>query len=123
MSNSSVAGQAIQHRILAVKSLNEALSVPPMTRCEQDARLAAALALAFQSSHLQDGMAEFLTMVRGFNLIAGDQALINPDSAFHVGVPFRLSETFTDVDHSRHFVKTDTFRQCAIASALRRSIA
>ena len=46
--------------------------------------MAAALALAFQSSHLQDGMAEFLTMVRGCNLIAGDQALTHPDSAFHV---------------------------------------
>jgi hypothetical protein len=48
--------------------------------------MAAALALAFQSSHLQDGMAEFLTMVRGCNLIAGDEALTNPDSAFHVCV-------------------------------------
>ncbi|KAH7401663.1 hypothetical protein BKA66DRAFT_112360 [Pyrenochaeta sp. MPI-SDFR-AT-0127] len=83
VSNSGVAEQAIQHRILAVKSLNEALSVPPKTRCERDARMAAALALAFQSSHLQDGMAEFLTMVRGCNLIAGDEALMNPDSAFH----------------------------------------
>jgi hypothetical protein len=84
VSNSSVAEQAIQHRILAVKSLNEALSVPPKTRCERDARMAAALALAFQSSHLQDGMAEFLTMVRGCNLIAGDEALMDPESAFHV---------------------------------------
>lgn len=46
--------------------------------------MAAALALAFQSSHLQDGLAEFLTMVRGCNLIAGEEALRNPDSAFHV---------------------------------------
>ncbi|KAL6707216.1 hypothetical protein ACN47E_004763 [Coniothyrium glycines] len=83
VSTSSVAEQAIQHRILAVKSLNEALSVPPKSRCEQDARMAAALALAFQSSHLQDGMAEFLTMVRGCNLIAGDEASMNSDSAFH----------------------------------------
>jgi hypothetical protein len=48
--------------------------------------MAAALALAFQSSHLQDGMAEFLTMVRGCNLIAGDEALMDPDSAFHVSL-------------------------------------
>jgi hypothetical protein len=47
--------------------------------------MAAALALAFQSSHLQDGLTEFLTMVRGCNLIAGEEALKNPDSAFHVG--------------------------------------
>jgi hypothetical protein len=102
VSNANVAEQAIQHRILAVKSLNEALSEPPKTRCERDARMAAALALAFQSSHLQDGMAEyvifreqlhvrqtnttyrFLTMVRGCNLIAGDVASTPADSAFYV---------------------------------------
>jgi hypothetical protein len=84
VSNAGVAEQAIQHRILAVKSLNEALSVPPKTRCERDARMAAALALAFQSSHLQDGMAEFLLMVRGCNLIAGDEISLGEDSAFHV---------------------------------------
>ncbi|KAF2117570.1 hypothetical protein BDV96DRAFT_597489 [Lophiotrema nucula] len=83
VSTSSVAEEAISHRILAVKSLNEALSVPPKTRCERDARMAAALALAFQSSHLQDGLFEFLTMVRGCNLIADDEALNSPDSAFH----------------------------------------
>lgn len=70
---------------MAVKSLNEALSMPPKSRSERDARMAAALALAFQSSHLQDGLFEFLTMVRGCNLIAGDEALNNADSAFHVG--------------------------------------
>ncbi|EUC33642.1 hypothetical protein COCCADRAFT_95536 [Bipolaris zeicola 26-R-13] len=84
VTSSGVAEQAIQHRILAVKSLNEALSVPPKTRCERDARMAAALALAFQSTHLQDGMAEFLTMVRGCNLIAGDEMSLNEDSVFHV---------------------------------------
>lgn len=46
--------------------------------------MGAALALAFQSSHLQDGMAEFLTMVRGCNLIAMDGSLANNDSAFNV---------------------------------------
>ena len=48
--------------------------------------MASALALAFQSSHLHDGLFEFLTMVRGCNLIALDEeALNNTDSAFHVG--------------------------------------
>ena len=69
-----------------MKSLNEALSVPPKSQCERDARMAAALALAFQSSHLQDGMAEFLTMVRGCNLIAGDEMPLDQDSVFHVGI-------------------------------------
>ncbi|KAF1955480.1 hypothetical protein CC80DRAFT_492987 [Byssothecium circinans] len=82
VTNASVAEEAISHRILAVKALNDALSVPPKTRCERDARMAAALALAFQSSHLQDGLLEFLTMVRGCNLIAMDESL-GADSAFY----------------------------------------
>ncbi|KAF2635847.1 hypothetical protein P280DRAFT_460948 [Massarina eburnea CBS 473.64] len=82
VTNAGVAEEAISHRILAVKALNDALSVPPKTRCERDARMAAALALAFQSSHLQDGLLEFLTMVRGCNLIAMDESL-GPESAFY----------------------------------------
>ena len=46
----------------------------------------AALALTFQSSHLQDGMAEFLTMVRGCNLIAIDDTE-GSESVFDVGSP------------------------------------
>ncbi|KAL5382261.1 hypothetical protein DPSP01_006656 [Paraphaeosphaeria sporulosa] len=83
VSSANVAEEAISHRILAVKALNEALSVPPKTRNERDARMAAALALAFQSSHLQDGLLEFLTMVRGCNLIALEGTLDTVDSAFH----------------------------------------
>lgn len=84
VSSASVAEEAISHRILAVKSLNEALSVPPKTRSECDARMAAALALAFQSSHLEDGLFEFLTMVRGCNLIAAGDRLMDDESAFYV---------------------------------------
>ncbi|KAF2018147.1 hypothetical protein BU24DRAFT_165813 [Aaosphaeria arxii CBS 175.79] len=99
VSNAGVAEEAIQHRIMAVKSLNEALSVPPKTMHERDARMGAALALAFQSSHLQDGLFEFLTMVRGCNLIAGDDALRDVDSAFHVrGIPSVL-EAFREDGH------------------------
>ena len=46
--------------------------------------MAAALALAFQSSHLQDGLTEFLTMVRGCNLIAAGEASMGSDSVFNV---------------------------------------
>lgn len=97
VTHSGVAEQAIQHRILAMKSLNEALSVPPKTSCERDARMAAALALAFQSSHLQDGMAEFLTMVRGCNLIGGDETSLRDDSIFSVNtLVLNGSEAHTD---------------------------
>lgn len=84
VSNASVTKEAISHRILAVQALNEALSVPPRNSCERDARMAAALALAFQSSHLQDGLLEFLTMVRGCNLIAMDEPFAYKESAFYV---------------------------------------
>lgn len=84
VSNANAGEEAISHRILAVKSLNEALSVPPRSQDERDARMAAAMALTFQSSHLQDGLLEFLTMVRGCNLIAEDELLGQPDSAFYV---------------------------------------
>jgi len=83
VSNANVGEEAISHRILAVKSLNTALSVPPKSQDERDARMAAAMALTFQSSHLQDGLLEFLTMVRGCNLIAEDELLGQPDSAFY----------------------------------------
>ena len=90
MSSAHVAEEAISHRILAVQALNEALSVPPKTRIERDARMAAALALAFQSSHLQDGLLEFLTMVRGCNLIAMEGARDIAESAFYVCDPFSV---------------------------------
>jgi hypothetical protein len=84
VSNANVGEEAISHRILAVQALNEALSVPSKSGCERDARMGAALALAFQSSHLRDGMAEFLTMVRGCNLIAMDGSMSDNESAFSV---------------------------------------
>lgn len=57
--------------------------------------MAAALALAFQSSHLQDGLLEYLTMVRGCNLIASDGFLDTAESAFDVSPPPRLLFNFT----------------------------
>lgn len=78
-----------------MKALNEALSIPPKTRDERDARMAAALALAFQSSHLQDGLLEFLTMLRGCNLIAMEGMLGNVDSVFQVSLFFPAWEDMT----------------------------
>ncbi|KAJ4347568.1 hypothetical protein N0V95_005305 [Ascochyta clinopodiicola] len=99
ISSSGVAEQAIQHRILAVKSLNEALSVPPKSKSEQDARMAAALALTFQSSHLQDGLAEFLTMVRGCNLIASDEISLGTDSASNTDPSSSIIKAFGEDGH------------------------
>jgi hypothetical protein len=69
-----------------MQALNEALSMPSKSDCENSARMGAALALTFQSSHLQDGIAEFLTMVRGCNLIAMDGSVANNESAFNVRI-------------------------------------
>jgi hypothetical protein len=76
----------LQHRILAVKSLNEALSVPPETPHERDVRMAAAIALAFQSTHLDGltGLFEFLTMIRGVSLIAGETNSTETNPVFSV---------------------------------------
>lgn len=57
--------------------------------------MAATLALAFQSSHLKDGLVEFLTLLRGCNLIAGE-SMGDEDggtSAFQVGVVLPLIDS------------------------------
>lgn len=92
VSSTNAAESAIRHRILAVQSLNEALSVPPKSRNEQDARLAAALALTCQSSHIEDGLAEFLTMIRGCNLIAAnDTSFCSSDAVMSVDSPASIT--------------------------------
>lgn len=90
---------------------------------ERDARMAAALALAFQSSHLEDGLAEFLTMVRGCNLIAFEGAFDEMESAFYVGLLFTLKllfsfaglrnrQTLTELGFSRRRTSRDHANAC-----------
>lgn len=45
--------------------------------------MAAALVLTFPSSHLQDGLAEFLTTVKGCNLLASEGTSLASDPAFN----------------------------------------
>lgn len=71
-SDTAPAEPAICHQMTTTKSLHDALSTPPKSRNEQDTRSAAALALLLPPSHLQNGLTEFLTMVRGCSLIASD---------------------------------------------------
>jgi hypothetical protein len=61
--------QALNHRVLAIKALNEALSKPCITRSDADARYAAIMALTYQSSYMADGMMDFLAMMRGWMVI------------------------------------------------------
>lgn len=74
---------ALQHRVVAVRLLNESLSRGSATQTEADAKLAACLALTFQSSYMEDGFLEFLTMIRGCTLVTQDHSLEQPASAFH----------------------------------------
>jgi hypothetical protein len=56
---------ALAHRVAAMKSLNEFLSRPRFSKADGDAAFAAAMSLTFQSSYMEDGLVDFLAMVRG----------------------------------------------------------
>jgi hypothetical protein len=68
-STSPIASEALTYRILAIKGLNTALSTPPTCKEEADAILATCWTLLFQTTYLGDSVEEFLTMLRGCNLI------------------------------------------------------
>ncbi|KAK5655743.1 hypothetical protein OQA88_5280 [Cercophora sp. LCS_1] len=61
--------QALNHRVQAIAAMNEALSTPGLSPADGDARLAAAIALTFQSTYMDDGMMEFIRMLRGWMII------------------------------------------------------
>ncbi|KAH7395632.1 hypothetical protein BKA64DRAFT_674143 [Cadophora sp. MPI-SDFR-AT-0126] len=59
----------LSHRLHAVRGLNEALSHPPKTSADVDAMLATCYALAMQSSYIGESVEDFLTMIRGCQII------------------------------------------------------
>ena len=61
--------QTLHHRVRAIAAMNEALSTPSVSTADGDARLAAAIVLTFQSSNMDDGMMEFLRLLRGWMII------------------------------------------------------
>jgi hypothetical protein len=75
---------AISHRVSAIASLNTALSTPCPTKEEGDARYATLMALTFQSSYMDDGMSEFLAMLRGCSVVANSSFFRFEDSAFRM---------------------------------------
>src|SRR5271167_690673 len=85
------AALALSHRLLAIKGLNEALSKTPRTGSDGDALLAACYALAFQSSYMSDGINEFLTLVRGINLVSIQLLVDRVDLSFTIS-PTRHEE-------------------------------
>lgn len=60
---------ALHHRVAAITALNAALSAPRTTPAAADATLAAAIALTFQSTHMPEGMMDFLGMLRGWMVV------------------------------------------------------
>lgn len=72
--------ESLTHRGAAIAGLNAALSQqkqpahspsPPHRYGDSDAMLAACYALTFQASYMGDGLADFITMVRGCALTTG----------------------------------------------------
>ncbi|KAK3904773.1 hypothetical protein C8A05DRAFT_31445 [Staphylotrichum tortipilum] len=76
------AAHALAHRVKAIQSLNQALSTPPRSAAEGDARYGAMFALTFQASCMPDGMNEFLSMIKGCHVIATSSMLAYEDSLF-----------------------------------------
>lgn len=63
--------QALQHRVTAIRLINEQLSNPANMPLEQaDALFAALVCIVAQSSLMPHGMTEYLVMTRGANLVA-----------------------------------------------------
>ncbi|KXJ90481.1 hypothetical protein Micbo1qcDRAFT_70844 [Microdochium bolleyi] len=62
--------KALSHRVTAINLLNEKLSQPCKTQQDGDALFGAVMVLAFQAAYLPDAMLEFITMVRGCDLVS-----------------------------------------------------
>jgi hypothetical protein len=62
--------QALSHRIKGIESLNKALAGPPESQSHSDSILATCYVLTLQSSYIGDAAEEYLTMLRGSQLVA-----------------------------------------------------
>lgn len=67
--NADFNSQALQHRLVAIKQVNEQLSNPPSNQQSLDAILAALFCLITQASLIDDGLADYMTIIRGGHLI------------------------------------------------------
>lgn len=65
MTSANYSNPALNHRVVAISSLNGQLAKAHLEKAEADATMGALLALTFQSAYMADGMVEFLTMIRG----------------------------------------------------------
>ena len=65
----SYLASAVAHLGHAIAGLNSAIVKPDLLPHEADAMLAAVYALTFQASYMEDGLVDFMTLVRGCALI------------------------------------------------------
>lgn len=78
---------ALQHRLVAIKRVNEEIVRPDRSMIDADALFATVICLVAQSGLIatQDSMVEYLTMVRGGNLII-TQVLPDFDRSLFAGM-------------------------------------
>ncbi|KAL7953511.1 hypothetical protein V8C34DRAFT_296753 [Trichoderma compactum] len=84
--------QALQHRVTAMKLVNEQLDHPPTKPADQDALFAAVICLVTQSSLMPDSMIDYITTTRGGNLVASTIITDYEKSIF---------KYFTPMEHDR----------------------
>ncbi|KAL6696945.1 hypothetical protein J3F84DRAFT_312258 [Trichoderma pleuroticola] len=90
--NVDYTSQALQHRVTAMKLVNEQLDHPPTKPADQDALLAAVICLVTQSSLMPDSMIDYITTTRGGNLVASTIITDYEKSIF---------KYFTPMEHDR----------------------
>lgn len=76
--------ESLIHRGHAIAGLNQALSKTGLLYGEADAMIGACYALTFQASHMGDGLADFITMVRGCALTTGKVQHESSQTAFNL---------------------------------------
>ena len=81
---SNYATEAMVDRGRAIEGLNQALNKTNRTFGESDAMLAVCYALTFQSSYMDDGLQDFITMVRGCALVTGKVKSDGVPTAFNI---------------------------------------
>ncbi|CAJ0548754.1 Ff.00g023670.m01.CDS01 [Fusarium sp. VM40] len=69
---------ALKHRIIAISALNKYLTKPDLTKRDVEAAFGTMLNLTFQSAHMNEGLVDFLTTIRGCWLV-GTQPHVDLD--------------------------------------------
>jgi len=67
--NMDFTAEGLKHRVAAIKLINELMQQPAATVDDGDALFATLLILTTQTALLPDGMIEYLTILRGANLV------------------------------------------------------